>query len=74
MMEKERSLLSQLQESEAHHIIKEEEWRGREARLRRQVVQLEAQLAEATRNRESLRSRLAEALAESRDKEEEIRK
>ena len=74
MMEKERSLLSQLRESEAHHIIKEEEWRGKEARLRRQVVQLEAQLAEATRNRESLRSRLAEALAESRDKEEEIRK
>ena len=38
------------------------------------MVQLEAQLAEATRNGESLRSRLAEALAESRDKEEEIRK
>ena len=74
MMEKERSLLSQLRESEAHHITKEEEWRGKEAGLKQQVVQLEAQLAEATRNGESLKSRLAEALEESRDKEEEIRK
>ena len=74
MMEKEKSLLSQLRENEARHIMKEEEWRGKEAGLRRQVVQLEAQLAEANTNGESLRSRLAEALAESRDKEEEIRK
>ena len=43
-------------------------------RSKQQVIQLEAQLAEATRNGESLRNRLAEALAESRDKEEEIRK
>ena len=74
MMEKERSLLLQLRESEARHITKEEEWRGKEAGLRRQVVQLEAQLAEAVRNGESLRSKLAEAMAECRDKEEEIRK
>lgn len=74
MMEKEKSLLSQLRENEARHIMKEEEWRGKEAGLRRQVVQLEAQLAEANRNGESLKSRLAEALAESRDKDEEIRK
>ena len=74
MLEKERSLLSQLRESEARHIMKEEGWREKEAGLRRQVVQLESQLAEATRNGEGLRSRLAEALAESREKEEEIRK
>ena len=74
MMEKERKLLSQLRESEACHITKEEGWREKEAELRQQVIQLEAQLSESVRNEESLRSRLAEALAESREKDEEIKK
>ena len=74
MMEKEHSLRSKLRESEARYITKEEEWRGKEAALRRQLVQLEAQLAEALRNGESLRSKLTEALAESREKDEEVRK
>lgn len=74
MMEKENNLRSKLRESEARCITKEEEWRGKEAALRRQLVQLEAQLSEALRNGDNLRSRLAEALAESRDKDEEIRK
>ena len=74
MMEKEHKLRSKLRESEARYITKEEEWRGKEAALRRQLVQLEAQLAEAQRNGESVRSKLAEALAESREKDEEMRK
>ena len=74
MMEREENLRSQLRESEARHITKEGEWRGQEAALKRQVIQLEAQLTEAQRNGESVRSKLAEALAESREKDEEIRK
>ena len=74
MMEKENNLRSKLRESEARWITKEEEWRGKEAALRRQLVQLEAQLNEARRSSESLRSKLAAALAENRDKDEEIKK
>ena len=74
MAEKENNLRSKLRESEARLIGKEEEWRGKEAGLRRQLVQLETQLNEARRSGESLRSKLAEALAESREKDEEIRK
>lgn len=71
MLERERSLLAQLRQSEARCAEKEAEARGREAGLKRQVNELETRLGQCGRDCESLRAKLAEALAACREKDEE---
>lgn len=74
MMERERTLLSQLRESEARFIEREGEWKARESTLHMQVMDLESRLNVAGKSGENLRSKLAEALSTSRAKDEEILK
>ena len=71
MLERERSLLAQLRQSEARCAEKEAEARGREAGLKRQVNELETRLGQCGRDCESLRAKLTEALAACREKDEE---
>lgn len=74
MLERERAHLSQMRESEARFIEREGEWKARESALRMQVIDLESQLSVAGKSGDNLRSKLAEALAANRAKDEEIRK
>lgn len=74
MLERERAHLSQMRESEARFIEREGEWKARESALRMQVIDLESQLSAAGKSGDNLRSKLAEALAANRAKDEEIRK
>ena len=74
MMERERTLLSQLRESEARFIEREGEWKARESSLHMQVMDLESRLNVAGKSSENLQSKLAEALSANRAKDEEIQK
>ena len=74
MMERERTLLAQIRESEARGIEREADWRQLETDLRRQIVDLETRLTEAVRSGETSRRKCEEAVEECRAKDEEIQK
>ena len=67
MMERERALLSQLHEAESRLLEKEAECQAKVAGLRQEGVELETQLAEAMKEKQSLRTKVIQ-------KEEEILK
>ena len=71
MLERERSLLAQLRQSEARCAEREAEGREREAGLQRQAAELEARLGQCGQDCEGLRAKLSEALAACREKDEE---
>lgn len=68
---RERSLLTQLRQSEGRCAEKEAEWRERERELRRQAAELEAKLGQCGHDCEALRRKLTESLATCREKDEE---
>lgn len=67
MAERERALTMQLREAEARLLDKEAEWQAKLAGLRQEGVELEMQLAQAMKDKQSLRAKVAE-------KDEEILK
>lgn len=74
MLERERTLLSQLRSAEARLLEKETEWQAKMAGLRQEGVELEAQLAEAMKSKQSLRIKLMEGEVTIQSKDEEILK
>ena len=74
MAEREQVLLSQLREAESRFLEKEAEWQAKVAGLRQEGVELERQLAEAMKNKQSLRAELVLSTENGQAKDEEIHK
>ena len=65
---------AQVDEMEGKLLKLESELREKEATLRRQIRELDARLRDTINNNDVLRSRLAEALGNAREKDEELKK
>jgi hypothetical protein len=74
MAERERDMQSQLREAESRFLEKEAEWQAKVAGLRQEGVELEQQLAEAMKSKQTLRAELVISTEKVQAKDEEIQK
>ena len=65
---------AQVDEMEGKLLKLESELREKEATLQRQIRELDARLTDTLKKKDVLRSRLAEALGNAREKDEELKK